>query len=207
MRLFCSIATFTLNASNLDIARIANEMGFLNPVAGPTLAQDMRRGSFRQIIALKLIVGPSNWTKGEGKDHLPLVLSDPYKLIIQSYKVYFGFKLMDATRFGLLPFLQLLKTYEKWYPDYRILSESISYNRWRISGKPAGELEFSNLKLMGLILGEDGSVIDLPNRPRIDSLKIFEEYLPVMSNLENTMRGNPSKKFFMPYEDILSHMR
>jgi hypothetical protein len=59
---------------------------------------------------------------------------------------------------------------------------------------------------MSVILNEDGSEISFPNRSKFDSLKIFEDYLPVMSKLENIMRDNPSKKFFMPYEAIPSYM-
>ena len=206
LRLFCAITTFTLNVSGLDIARIANRMGFQNPIAGPTLAQDMRRGGSRQIIAFKLIIALSNWTKEDGEEYVGLLQSDPYRLIVKFFKIHFDHKLINAVNLELIPLLNWLKPYNKWYPDFEIFSESISYNRWRILKKPIGEHEFSELKLMSIILNEDGSAISFPNRSKYDSLKIFENYLPVMSKLENMMRNNPSKKFFMPYEAIPSYM-
>jgi len=202
MRLFCAIATFSLNVSSIDVARLANGMGFMTPVAGPILAQDMRRGSSRQIIAFKLIIALHNWTSGEGVNYNSLLCSDPYGLIVKFYKLYFGHGFIDATNMELLPALQRLRRYNKNYPSFAILSESISYNRWRILKAPAGEIGFSNLKVMSMMLTEDGSTIHMPNQSKIKSEKIFEDYLPLMSNLENVMRENPSKKFFMPYEDL-----
>jgi len=205
LQAFSAIARFSLDIDSLDMAMLADFVGFAPTSSGTVLAMDMRRGSSRAVICFKTILFIYEWIQDNPRQEasrLALFKGTPSSAIQESWEAR-GMKFLGAfaKNIEFQASITTLKSLEA-YPDHEIISQSMQHNSKKLLQSAAGTYEFSDLCLLDFMLTEDMTCVTAPLSMTPAASDLFENHYDIVSKVNAIYRDSSDAKFFMPIQNI-----
>ena len=205
--LVSATARFALDLSDLEMSMLANDIegSFLNKEQGHALANELRRGSHRQLIYFKSVLFLYGWLQwvdpGEHDACLQMVRSSPGTAIRRMWDEGFGRQLGEDYAVNLAEAcaadLEMEMSKHPILADGKILSESRLHNASRLRSSSAGLLSFCDLRLLDGLF-KDGEPLRFPNRIEIDPVAYYEDHMEVLAQFDSEYRSMSHARFHLP---------
>ncbi len=205
LKLVAALARFSMDASALTIATMANQIqrSFSNRELGDMLAMELRRDSCRQLIFFKTVLFMHGWLHHMDSDARSeagaKVRDAPIEAIRRMWTDVIGGELNDDSNFRSC----MSEKHEKLMCelnvvlfDNQIFGECGRANRVLLETTSAGLLSFKQLKLLNALLADDTEVI-FPNCVDIQVPNYFNDKLEAFSKLDNVYRKMKHKRFHL----------
>lgn len=205
--LVSAVARFSLDLSDIEMSMLANDIedSFLNKHWGHSLANELRRGSHRQLIYFKSVLFLYGWLQhvdpAEHDACFQMVRSTPGAAIRRMWKEGFGRQLGSAHIEHIAETaaarheMQMIES--PVLADGRILSESRLHNASRLKSSSAGLLSFRDLRLLDGLFN-DGEPLRFPNRIEMDPVAYYDEHMKVLARFDSEYRSMSHARFHLP---------
>ena len=205
--LVSATARFALDLSDLEMSMLANdiERSFLNRKQGHALANELRRGSHRQLIYFKSVLFLYGWLQSvdpcEHDACLHMVRCSPSAAIRRMWDESFDRQLGEDYASDLAEacaaHLEMQMSEHPILADGRILSESRLHNAGRLRSTSAGLLNFRDLRLLDGLF-KDGEPLRFPNRIEIDTIAYYDDHMEVLAQFDSEYKSMSHTRFHLP---------
>lgn len=205
--LVSATARFALDLPDFEMSMLANDIedSFLNREWGHSLANELRRGSHRQLIYFKSVLFLYGWLQHVDPDEqnacFQMVRNSPGAALRRMWKECFNRELGNTNVACLADTLatncEIQMSEHPILADGRILSESRLHNTSRLISSSAGLLSFRDLRLLDGLFS-DGEPLRFPNRIQIEPVAYYDEHMDVLAQFDSEYRSMSHARFHLP---------